>query len=252
MNTDPHSLLDQLRGELDALRSQVSAIQTHLDELEQALDAPVPSPVEEEAVDLSDVSFDALPEVGSADEERVGEQSPQKDSAPQASLRPLPQSAASFSQSKDSQASLQPSSFDNNLHLAGPSPCPCPGVDRPSEGSALQPDLSPSAEPKPVAPEKPSPKAVVRESTDRYAWRKDMPGAQVRDIRSAIALNDRVLFINTLFQQDAVRFQNTLNALNMLESLPEAEDYLQRNFPQWNLDSEVVYRFMMAVRRKLR
>ena len=79
-----------------------------------------------------------------------------------------------------------------------------------------------------------------------------MPGLAVRDIRSAIALNDRVLFINLLFGQDAVRFQNVLNALNSFETFPEAEDFLRTNFPQWNYDSEVVYRFMMAVRRKLR
>jgi len=52
------------------------------------------------------------------------------------SLRPLPQSASSFSQSKDLQASLPSSSFDNNLHLAGPSPYPCPGVDTPPDPSA--------------------------------------------------------------------------------------------------------------------
>ena len=103
----------------------------------------------------------------------------------------------------------------------------------------------------PVEKEIDIPKEIA-DSTDRYAWRKDMPGSPVRDIRSAIALNDRVLFINLLFQQDAVRFQNVLNALNALESFIEAESFLRSNFPQWNYDSEVVYRFMMAVRRKLR
>ena len=31
----------------------------------------------------------------------------------------------------------------------------------------------------------------------------------------------------------------------------EAEEYVSAHFPQWDLSSEVVYRFMMAVRRKL-
>lgn len=117
---------------------------------------------------------------------------------------------------------------------------------------APAPVPEPEPEPAPQPTPKPSPKAAIQESTDRYAWRKDMPGLAVRDIRSAIALNDRVLFINVLFQQDAVRFQSALNDLNGFETFPQAEDYLRTNYPQWNYDSEVVYRFMMAVRRKLR
>lgn len=120
----------------------------------------------------------------------------------------------------------------------------------PEVAPAPVPEPEPDPEPQPAL--KPSPKAAIQESTDRYAWRKDMPGLAVRDIRSAIALNDRVLFINVLFQQDAVRFQSALNDLNGFETFPQAEDYLRTNYPQWNYDSEVVYRFMMAVRRKLR
>jgi len=69
----------------------------------------------------------------------------QGNSAPQASLRPLPPSASSFSQSKDLQASLPSSSFDNNLHPAGPSPCPCPGVDTPPATSPQTPDVAVAA-----------------------------------------------------------------------------------------------------------
>lgn len=138
-----------------------------------------------------------------------------------------------------------------------PAPAPEPVVE-PEPVAEPEPEDFPFPEPTPIAePEtapRPAsaPKPSVLESTDRYAWRKDMPGLAVRDIRSAIALNDRVLFINLLFQQDAVRFQNALNDLNAFETFPQAEDYLRTNYPQWNYDSEVVYRFMMAVRRKLR
>ena len=78
-----------------------------------------------------------------------------------------------------------------------------------------------------------------------------MPGAPVRDIRSAISLNDRVLFINRLFDEDPVCFQETLNALNQMATLDEAVSYLVSVHPSWNLESELVYRFMMALRRKL-
>jgi hypothetical protein len=85
----------------------------------------------------------------------------------------------------------------------------------------------------------------------KQAWRTDMPGAPVRDVRSAISLNDRVLFINRLFDEDPVKFQETLNALNQMVTLDEAVAYLVESHPSWNLESELVYRFMMALRRKL-
>ena len=88
-------------------------------------------------------------------------------------------------------------------------------------------------------------------STDQ-AWRKDMPGTPVKDIRSAISLNDRVFYINNLFNEDAQAFVNTLSSINSMASLDEVVDFVTDQFPHWNLNSDVVYRFMMAVRRKVK
>ena len=85
-----------------------------------------------------------------------------------------------------------------------------------------------------------------------HAWRKDMPGSPVRDIRSAISLNDRVIFINLLFNEDAQAFVNALTRINSMETLDEAVDFISSEFPSWDLNSDLVYRFMMAVRRKVR
>ena len=104
----------------------------------------------------------------------------------------------------------------------------------------------------PVAPiNRVARRAVIDAMTDKQAWRKDMPGTSVRDIRSAISLNDRVLFINTLFGEDPVRFQEVLTSLNQMTGLDEAVDFLAEQYPDWNFESDTVYRFMMAVRRKL-
>lgn len=86
----------------------------------------------------------------------------------------------------------------------------------------------------------------------QQAWRKDMPGSQVRDIRSAISLNDRIIFINYLFKEDPMAFQESLTKINQMESLDQVVEYICTDFPEWDLNSEVVYRFMMAVRRKVR
>ena len=83
------------------------------------------------------------------------------------------------------------------------------------------------------------------------AWRRDMPGTSVRDIRSAISLNDRVIFINQLFEEDAQAFVNALSDINQMTTLDEVVEYLATRYPQWNMNSDLVYRFMMAVRRKI-
>ena len=88
--------------------------------------------------------------------------------------------------------------------------------------------------------------------TADQAWRKDMPGSPVRDIRSAISLNDRVFFINNLFDENAQTFVDALMQINTMESLDQVVEYITGRFPEWDLNSETVYRFMMAVRRKVK
>ena len=84
------------------------------------------------------------------------------------------------------------------------------------------------------------------------AWRTDIPGPEVRSLRSAIALGDQVLFIARLFRKDSALYQDTVDRLNATATLTEAIGYLSETFPEWDLGSEDVYKFMMAVRRKIR
>lgn len=97
-----------------------------------------------------------------------------------------------------------------------------------------------------------APKTVVDAMTAKAAWRSDMPGPEVRSLRSAIALGDQVIFINRLFRKDSALYQTTIDTLNNTATLSAAIDYLSETFPEWDLESEDVYRFMMAVRRKIR
>lgn len=95
-------------------------------------------------------------------------------------------------------------------------------------------------------------KTVGDMTSGRPAWYTDIPGPEVKDIRSAISLNDRVMFISTLFREDSMLFQDVVGRINALSSLDKAVAYLEETFPEWDADSELVYRFMMAVRRKIR
>lgn len=148
-----------------------------------------------------------------------------------------------------------------------------PAADLPSDDLPFDDDLpsddvfgaaAPAAE-EPEEPEEPKPSrkkkalidsqnaggAVMDVMAEKQAWRVDRPGTQVKNIISAISLNDRVLLINVLFREDPMLFQNTIAAFNAMTSLDEAVAYVQTNFPEWNMNSEPVYRLMMAVRRKL-
>ncbi len=93
--------------------------------------------------------------------------------------------------------------------------------------------------------------AVMDKLASKEAWRTDLPGTKVSDIRSAISLNDRILFINHLFGEDPAAFKEALTSLNAMDNFDQAVDYLASIHPEWNMESDTVYRFMMAVRRRL-
>ena len=69
----------------------------------------------------------------------------------------------------------------------------------PAADSAILNDVPPSSD-----------VPVIDAMLDKHAWRTDMPGTAVKDIRSAISLNDRILFINVLFNEDPMSFQNAV------------------------------------------
>ena len=94
-------------------------------------------------------------------------------------------------------------------------------------------------------------KAVLDVMEDKQAWRTDIPGAPVKDILSAISLNDRVQFINVLFNGDPGLFQQARAQINAMETLDQAVEYVTSTY-NWDMGSQVVYHFMMAVRRKLK
>ena len=140
--------------------------------------------------------------------------------------------------------------------------------DLPEPEPVVEPEPEPVLEPEPIpepveepvvepvvepveAPEAPKPAPVPRPETERLPWRLDKPGMSVKNLRSGISLYDRALFIGTLFKEDYALYDKTISELNALSSLDEAVDYLLERFPDWNLKSDIVYNFMMAVRKKL-
>lgn len=94
-------------------------------------------------------------------------------------------------------------------------------------------------------------KSIMDGYAREQAWRTDRTGAPVSDVRSAITLNDRVLFINKLFNADPQLFQNVLLQINTLADVDAVLDLVRESGLEWDMASDTVYRFMMAVRRKI-
>ena len=101
------------------------------------------------------------------------------------------------------------------------------------------------------ATDKPSPALAAADETAGLHWRTDKPGLRVKNIRSGISLYDRALFIGSLFKEDFSLYEKTIADLNEMVSMDQAVDYIRSRFPDWNLKSDVVYNFMMSVRKKL-
>lgn len=115
-------------------------------------------------------------------------------------------------------------------------------------------ESEPVVEPEPVPEPAPVPEAVSeapKVDVSKMPWRVDRPGIAVKNIRSGISLYDRALFIGTLFKEDYALYDRTIGELNALSSFDEAVDYILTRFPDWNFKSDIVYNFMMAIRRKL-
>lgn len=158
----------------------------------------------------------------------------------------------------------EPVVVEDDLPEAEPAPAPVP--EEPKAAPVAEEPKPVAEEPKPVAEEpkpaaeepkpaepapKPKAKAKAEPAAKPFAWMTDVPQMSVKNIRSAISLQDRAMFIKTLFKEDFALYDSTISALNGMGSPEEAADYVKENFPDWNLRSDVVYEFMMAVRKKL-
>ncbi len=75
----------------------------------------------------------------------------------------------------------------------------------------------------------------------------------IRDLRKAIGVNDRFLFINTLFRGDEVMYERSIKTINSFSILAEAEYWIQRELKVkngWKDADEVVKQFYQLVKRR--
>lgn len=258
MDKSPKEILAELDAELSALKARVGEIEKKVELLRNELDMEPAEPLDLGTADyLYDIA-DAVPEEIPAENvpEAVADDMPADVFAENAGEN-VGESVPDDIPEPESEA--EPEAEPETEPETEPEPEPKP-EDLPEEdGFSLFGGMAEEEGPKAKKTKAPSEhrqysghKVIADQKYGNEAWRKDMPGPEVKDVRSAISLNDRVMFISTLFRDDSMLFQDVINKINALTTLEKAVQYLKENFPEWDMDSELVYRFMMSVRRKIR
>jgi len=256
-------ILSEIRQSISELKAQVSELEKRLTEIEGAEPAIVEdAPIEMAAVEIS---LDDIMDVDFSEPVPVSEPEPM----PEPEIVPEP------AEEPVQQPEFVPEPVEEPVADLEPVPVPEVEIVPPVE----EPVAEPVVEPEPVAEPEPEEesladffggfaasdegtlnakhrvhqkKAVIDVMAADEAWRKDMPGSAVKNVLSAISLNDRILFIRSLFDEDAAEFSSMVETINSAESFDEAVDVIKGEHPEWDYNSDTVYRFMMAVRRRLR
>jgi hypothetical protein len=75
----------------------------------------------------------------------------------------------------------------------------------------------------------------------------------VKDLRKAIGINDRFLFINDLFRGDESMYERSIKTINSFSIFPEAEYWINRELKVklgWNADDPAVLHFDQLIKRR--
>ena len=216
MDKSQKELLQDFQEEVIALKERIAALEARISALQAG-----EIQADDEVVDFTDIEIGVEEPVG--EPEPVAEPQPVEETLPEPVEEPV----------------AEPEPVLESILEPEPAPQPAP-----------EPEPEPEPEPAP-APAASAPSVPLEDETANLPWRKDKPGLSVKNIRSGISLLDRALFIGTLFKEDFALYDQTIADLNAMESLDEAVDYIRERFPSWNLKSDVVYHFMMSIRKKL-
>lgn len=226
-----HSIED-LKGRLADLEAQVAAFQEAL-AAEPVPEPAAPAPADDAPIDLStaDIGVIDIPDI-----------IPVMEPEPVAAFEPI---VEEIPEQVRNDEEVVRNDVAADLPEAEPVAEPEP-VDLPAPEPVAEPVPEPEPAPVPVRG-----KSLVDLAAEKLSWKTDFPGIRVKNIRSAISLMDRAQFIGKLFGEDFALYDKTISELNEVETLDEAVQYVTGHFPQWDLRSDLVYSFMMAIRKKL-
>lgn len=84
-------------------------------------------------------------------------------------------------------------------------------------------------------------------------WSAKLSDAPVKDLKKAIGINDRFLYINELFRGDEVMYERSIKTINNFSIWPEAEYWIKRELKTklgWDDSHPVVKQLDQLVRRR--
>ena len=93
---------------------------------------------------------------------------------------------------------------------------------------------------------------MVEEKGSVLSGRSESPSRDARiitDLRKAIGLNDRFRFKHDLFQNNEQLLLDTIDALNAMETMADAQVYLKEHFAWDAEDATVVYFYELLARK---
>ena len=232
---------------INELRAEIAALSLRVEQLEKQM-------AETQLLDFDAETIEA------AEEPKAVEPAPEAVLDAEA---PAPEAEPAEEPEAEPAEAVEPSMLEETAELAAEPAEPAADAPAAEEPEAAE---APAEAPEAVLVEEPAAEAPIWDldislegtgvnplpDLHSFQWMMDIPGGEVANLISGISLNDRVLFINTLFREDPKLFQKTVAQLNAMASIEDAVSFLVNHFPEWNLNSELVYRFMMAVRRKLK
>ncbi len=247
MDNNQQEVLNGLFHSIEDLKARLAALEAQAGAFRDALAAaptaePVaPVPVDDAPIDLStaDIGLIDIPDI-----------------IPVAEAEEVP------GQARNEEEQVPDDDLPEAEPIVEPEPEPEPEpvaepVAEPEPETEPEPVAVPPAAPEPVAEPAPAPapaprgKSLVDLAAEKLAGKTDFPGIRVKNIRSAISLVDRAQFIGKLFGEDFALYDKTITELNEVSTLDEAVQYVTGHFPEWDLRSDLVYSFMMAIRKKL-
>ncbi len=88
---------------------------------------------------------------------------------------------------------------------------------------------------------------------DKEELSETLQNSPIKDLKKAIGINDRFLFINELFQGDETSFERSIKTINGFSIYAEAEFWIRRELKTklgWDLQSESVKQFDALVKRR--
>lgn len=86
--------------------------------------------------------------------------------------------------------------------------------------------------------------------TELFDSLKDAP---IRDLKKAIGINDKFLFVNELFRGDDTMYERSIKTINGFSIYPEAEYWIKRELKLklgWDDRNEVVKQFDQLIKRR--